>query len=66
MQLEEKTKTKMWVVCDLSLENFYYRLLVWIEYKFVLEEITLCPPAVCPKNTLLTRDLKINTLPAWG
>ena len=34
MQL--KGKTKIWVVWDLSLENFYNRLLVWIEFKFVL------------------------------
>ena len=29
MQLEKK-KTKTWVVWDLGLENFYNRLLVWI------------------------------------
>ena len=34
MQL--KGKKKMWVVWDLSLEIFYNRLLVWIEFKFVL------------------------------
>ena len=33
MQLEEK---KMWVVWDLSLENFDNIFLVWIEFKFVL------------------------------
>ena len=38
MQLEEKKKqkTNAWVVWDLSLENFYNILLVWIEIKFVL------------------------------
>ena len=39
MQLREKTKTKKkktWVVWDLSLENFHNRLLVWIEFKYVL------------------------------
>ena len=30
MQLEKKKKTKMWVVWDLSLENFDNRVLVWI------------------------------------
>ena len=36
MQLEEKkTKTKTWVVWDLSLENSDNRILVWIEFKFL-------------------------------
>ena len=29
-----------------------------------LEKITLCPPVVCPKNTLPTCGLKIGTLSA--
>ena len=36
MHLKEKKKKKTWVVWYLSLENFYNRLLTWIEFKFVL------------------------------
>ena len=37
MELEEKTKTKVSVVWDLSLEMFDNKLLVWIEFKFFLK-----------------------------
>ena len=37
MQFEEKNKTKKCgVVWALSLEHFYIRLFVWIDFKFVL------------------------------
>ena len=44
MQLEEKNKTKKCgVVWDLSLEHFYIRLFVWIDFKFVLNLLNIIP-----------------------
>ena len=50
MQFEEK---KMWVVWDLNLENFYNRLLVWVEFNFFKKIIV--------KSSNLKRKTKAKT-----
>ena len=35
--MRKKTKTKAWVMWDLSLENFDNVLLVWIKFNFLLK-----------------------------